>query len=95
MKTTPNISFSHEIYLAKNKDYLVYKLTSEPRLYTIGLCDRQFIFNATTFQCTPCPPALKSFGLQVPECMPCIDLYYQTSRDDFAFAKYDHMCTEG
>jgi hypothetical protein len=75
MKTTPNISFAHEIYLAKNKDYLVYKLTSEPRLYTIGLCDRQFIFNATTFQCTPCPPALKSFGLQVPECMPCFDLY--------------------
>lgn len=58
MQTPPNASFAHEIFLAKNNDYLVYKLTSLPRLYTMGLCDRQYIFNATTNQCTPCPAPL-------------------------------------
>ena len=51
MPVSPNANFTHEIFIAKNADYLVYKLTSEERIYTMGICDRSKIFNVTTFTC--------------------------------------------
>lgn len=71
MPTMPNANYTHEIFIAKNADYLVYKLTSEERIYTMGICDRSKIFNVTTFTCDPCPKALKSFGIQDQICTPC------------------------
>jgi hypothetical protein len=49
MPSTPDVRFAHEIFLAKNADYLVYKLASEDRVYTMAVCDWQHIFDSTTF----------------------------------------------
>jgi len=71
MTVKPNFNFTHEIHIAKSEDYLVYKLVSEDRIYTMGVCDRSKIFNVTTFTCDQCPRALKSFGIQEQVCSPC------------------------
>ena len=41
----PNPKFANEIYLAKNEDYLTFKLTSESRIYVIAVCGLDKIFN--------------------------------------------------
>ena len=64
MTTPPNPNFAHDIYIAKNDDYLIFKLMSEDRLYIMGVCDRSQTFNFTSFQCDDCPVGLHSFGVQ-------------------------------
>ena len=45
MPKMPNPKFANEIYLAKNEDYLTFKLTSESRIYVIAVCGLDKIFN--------------------------------------------------
>lgn len=68
MDVEPATVAPHEIFLGKSDDYLTFKLTSEPKIYTMGICDFGSIFNVETFDCTPCPVAKKSFGIQAQEC---------------------------
>jgi hypothetical protein len=63
MDVEPTSSASHEIYLAKSEDYLVFKLTSQPKIYVIAVCDFGFTLNQTSFKCEACPISRKSFGI--------------------------------
>jgi len=95
LTATPALTAAHEIYVAKGEEYLVFKLTSESRIYVMGVCDFGDYFDHTTFECKECSHGRKSFGIQATECDSCSALWFKTRTVEVDFAKYSHMCTDG
>ena len=94
MASVPSTNLAHDIFIAKSQDYLVFKLTSEAKIYMMGICDFAMRFNVTSFDCESCGNK-KSFGIQTQECEPCSTLWFSTRADEVDFAKYQYMCTSG
>jgi len=55
---------THNIYVGKSPNYLIFKLQSQQYMYLMATCQYDQFFESSTFTCTSCRPAHHSFGLQ-------------------------------
>ena len=95
MDNPPNITIPHYIYIGKGRNYLVFKLSSQPYLYLMSLCMYNEFFNPKEFICEKCRDAHHSNGLQATQCYPCNTLWMMSKNDNVQFAIYQQNCTDG
>ena len=72
----PSANSTHNISIAANEDYLVFKTTKDAHIYVMAVCALNHKYNSADFTCDPCSDIKKSFGIQSESCELCADLTY-------------------